>query len=235
MTESAQSFRVVAAGDAVLLVEFEERLDVGINARVIAIAQRIREAHIPGVRDVVSTFRSTAVYFDPLRTNVADLAARLQAESRRAEATAPQWSGRTVRIPVCYGTEYGPDLDEVAAFAGVTPELVAEWHATPVYRVFMLGFVPGFAYMGPVDPRIAMPRKQDPRARVPAGSVGIAGPQTGVYPSESPGGWRLIGRTPIKPFDPERARPFLFEAGDEVRFYPIATSDFDAAAAQGQG
>ena len=125
------------------------------------------------------------------------------------------------RIPVSYGGPFGPDLGDVASTAGVSEEDLISLHSAPVYRVFMLGFSPGFAYMGPVAPAIALPRRTTPRTRVPAGSVAIAGQQTGIYPSDSPGGWHLIGRTSGKPFDPDRAEPFLFKAGDCVQFYPV--------------
>jgi inhibitor of KinA len=132
-----------------------------------------------------------------------------------------------VRIPVCYGGDLGPDLAGVAAFAGLHEHDVVRVHTLTTYRVFMLGFVPGFAYLGIVDARIAMPRHSTPRVRVPPGSVGIAGIQTGVYPAETPGGWRLIGRTPLKPFDPGRENSFLMKPGDAVQFYPIERSEYD--------
>jgi inhibitor of KinA len=132
-----------------------------------------------------------------------------------------------VRIPVCYGGDLGPDLASVASFAGMQEDDVVSAHAATTYRVFMLGFVPGFAYLGIVDERIAMPRHSTPRVRVPLGSVGIAGVQTGVYPAETPGGWQLIGRTPVKPFEPSRENPFLMKAGDSVQFYPIDRNEYD--------
>jgi inhibitor of KinA len=128
---------------------------------------------------------------------------------------------------VCYGDELGPDLAGVAAFGRMSEADVVRVHSAGTYRVFMLGFVPGFAYLGVVDDRIAMPRHSSPRVRVPLGSVGIAGGQTGIYPAETPGGWQLIGRTPIKPFDPAREPPFLMKAGDAVQFYPIDRAEFD--------
>jgi inhibitor of KinA len=132
-----------------------------------------------------------------------------------------------VRIPVCYDAELGPDLAAVASFAGVSEADVVRVHTGATYRVFMLGFVPGFAYLGTVDERIAMPRRAAPRVRVPAGSVGIAGAQTGVYPAETPGGWQLIGRTPLKPFDPLREDPFLMKSGDAVQFFAIDRAEYD--------
>jgi len=166
-----------------------------------------------------------AVYFDPLRTDVHALADRLDREAAR-EAPEPARAASPIRIPVCYGGEFGPDLAEVARFAGMSEAEIIELHSAPVYRVFMLGFVQGFAYLGTVDPRIAAPRRATPRVRVAAGSVGIAGLQTGIYPSESPGGWQLVGRTPVKPFDWSIAAVSL-QARDAVRFYRIEPENYE--------
>lgn len=214
------SARVVPAGDAALVVEFDEVIDPAVNARAIAVSNRIDAARVRGVRDVVPTYRSVAVYFDPLRTDYPALRALLEREALQPVPPATA-SPVPVRIPVCYGSDFGPDLDAVAAFARLTADEVVGLHAAGTYRVFMLGFVPGFAYMGLLDERIAAPRHATPRVRVPIGSVGIAGRQTGVYPAETPGGWQIIGRTPLKPFDALRMEPFLFKAGDSVQFYPI--------------
>jgi len=219
--------RIAAAGDSALVVEFEERIDAAINARAIALAESIQGAAITGVRDVVPTYRSVAVYFDPLRVDYDALLASVErAATNGSDALAP--AAAAIRVPVCYGGELGPDLASVAAYAGGTEQDVVRLHSEATYRVFMLGFVAGFAYLGIVDPRIAMPRHSTPRVRVPLGSVGIAGVQTGVYPAETPGGWQLIGRTPVKPFDPDRPEPFLMKAGDSVQFYPIERAEYDA-------
>jgi inhibitor of KinA len=220
-------YRIVPAGDSALIVEFEERIDPAVNARAIACGETIQAANLPGVRDVVPTYRSVAIYFDPLRT---DSAAMMACVTRAATQAVPELAAARapVRIPVCYGGELGPDLAAVAAFAGLPEDDVVRLHTTTTYRVFMLGFVPGWAYLGIVDGRIAMPRRSTPRVRVPSGAVGIAGVQTGVYPAETPGGWQLIGRTPLKPFDASRTDPFLMQAGDAVQFYSIAREEFDA-------
>lgn len=223
------SFRIVPAGDSALVVEFEERIDPDVNARAIAVAESVQQASIDGVRDVVPTYRSVAVFFDPLRTNYDGLVHVLEREAASPAPHALQ-SREPVRIPVCYGGDLGPDLAAVAAFASMSEEEVVALHAGGAYRVFMLGFVPGFAYMGIVDPRIAMPRHLSPRVRVPVGSVGIAGVQTGVYSAETPGGWRLIGRSPIKPFDAGRREPFLLKAGDAVRFYAVDRAEYERPA-----
>lgn len=220
------AFRIVPAGDSALIVEFEERIDPAVNARVIALADALQAAAIGGVRDVAPSFRSVAVYFDPLRTDYDALVERIEREAgwKSAGEAAPR---KAIRIPVCYGGELGPDLANVAAFARMSEADVIALHSATTYRVFMLGFVAGFAYMGIVDARIAAPRHSTPRVRVPLGSVGIAGVQTGIYPAETPGGWQLIGRTPTRPFDAARAEPFLMKAGDSVRFTPIDRAEYD--------
>jgi inhibitor of KinA len=211
--------RVVRAGDSALMAQFEERVDVGISESVAALGRAVAQAKIAGVRDIVPTFRSLAVYFDPVVTDVDALSKVLQGSSVAPNPAArANVSAVPIRVPVRYGGPDGPDLEAVAEFAGVTPEEVVALHCAREYRVFMLGFVPGFAYLASVDERIAMPRLASPRAHVPAGSVGIAGLQTGIYPSETPGGWRLIGRTAVAPFDPRRKSPFLLQAGDHVQF-----------------
>lgn len=219
-------YRIVPAGESVLIVEFEERIDPVVNATTIACAEAIQAAAIGGVRDVVPTYRSVAIYFDPLRTDTDALLERITHEAETVGPGTPV-ARDPLRIPVCYGGDLGPDLAQVAAFAKMTPDDVIERHASAVYRVFMLGFVPGFAYLGMVDPAIAMPRRSTPRVRVPMGSVGIAGIQTGIYPAETPGGWQLIGQTPVRPFDATREDPFLMKAGDAVQFYAIDRAEFD--------
>jgi len=221
--------RIVAAGDSVLIAELEERIDPGVNARAIALAEAMQSARIRGVRDVVPTYRSVAVYFDPLRTDYDELRRRLEIEAGRTTA-AVDGGREAIRIPVLYGGAAGPDLPAIAQFARLPEEDVVRLHSAATYRVFMLGFVPGFAYMGVVDSRIAMARQSTPRLRVPAGSVGIAGVQTGIYPAETPGGWQLIGRTPLKPFDAARADPFLLKAGDAVQFFAIDRAEYDRLA-----
>lgn len=226
------SFRIVAAGDAALLVELADRVDPVINAVAIALAQAIRAAGIAGVRDVAPTYRSVAVYFDPLRTDYDALVAQVNAwctgdgSVYQSETGPPYGDPAPVRVPVCYGGEFGPDLAQIAAFARVSETETIGIHTARTYRVFMLGFVPGFAYMGTVDERIAAPRLPVPRVRVPPGSVGIAGLQTGIYPVATPGGWQIVGRTPLRPFDLGRPEPFLFKPGDAVQFYSIEPDEY---------
>ena len=215
--------RIVQAGDSVTIVEFEDRIDERVNEQAIALADLVERARLAGVRDVVPTYRSVAVYFDPLRTDYAalhDLLARAGDRQPPERATGPPATA-PVRIAVRYGGEHGPDLGDVAAFAGLSEAEVIAKHVAVIYRVFMMGFVPGFPYMGTVDAAIAAPRRTTPRVRVPAGSVGIAGSQTGIYPIETPGGWQLIGRTDVPLFDLSRPAPFLLKAGDTVEFYAV--------------
>jgi inhibitor of KinA len=208
------------AGDTLLLVEFERVIDPGVNEKVVALGHAVRHAVIGGVRDVVPGYCTLGIHFDPLRTDLSALERAVHREAQSIEAGAMHSPSRVVEIPVRYGGADGPDLDEVAKFADCTTGEVIELHATTTYRVYMLGFVPGFAYLGRVPSRIAAPRHRVPRERVPPGSVGIAGQQTGVYPIETPGGWQLIGRTASVMFDPSREPSSLLEAGDTVRFVP---------------
>lgn len=219
--------RVLPAGDSAWLIELPERIDPDVNTRAIEIARAVEQSALP-VTDVVVGYRSVMVYIDPLQP-AADAA---DADLRRiAAAPAPGTTaaGSRVDVPVCYDDPYGPDLAEVAAFAGCSIAEVIERHLAREYRVFVVGFVPGFAYMASVDPRIAAPRRASPRLRVPPGSVAIAAAQTGIYPAPTPGGWSLIGRCPVKPYDPDRAAPFLFHPGDRVRFRRISPAEYAAS------
>ena len=213
------------AGDSAVILQLEagmpqrrNEIDAEVNSRAIRIAEGVRQRRIRGVRDVVPTFRSVAVFFDPLAT---DLTTIVEALEERSDQRQPREAGRVVEVPVVYGGDAGPDLASIANDAGLTPEAVVARHASRAYRVFMLGFLPGFPYMAPVDEAIAAPRRPAPRARVPAGSVGIAGQQTGIYPRESPGGWQIIGRTPLELFDAGKTPPALLAPGDTVRFVPV--------------
>ncbi len=220
--------RIVAAGDAALLVEFPPRIDPVINGQAVALARAIAGQPPAGVRDVVVGYASVTVYFDPRRAD----AAALEEQLHHAAGTLPDHvpdDGVLIDVPVCYGGDLGPDLASVAAAAGAAEDEVIALHCAPTYRVYVVGFVPGFPYMASVHPRLALARKDTPRTRVPAGSVAIAAGQTGIYPIDTPGGWHLIGRTHTKPYDQSRVEPFLFKPGDLVRFHPIAREEFERA------
>ena len=218
--------RIIAAGDAALVVELPPRIDPLINARLVAIADTLRARCGSAVQDAVVGYCTLTIYFDPLQVDPRWLEAEVLAVSRDTEA-APVVEGALVEIPVCYGGELGPDLDDVAQRIGCSAAEVIALHAAPEYRVYVVGFVPGFAYMASVDERLALPRRSSPRTKVPAGSVAIAAGQTGIYPVETPGGWHILGRTPLRPFDPGRAQPVLLEPGDRVKFLPIPREEFD--------
>jgi KipI family sensor histidine kinase inhibitor len=212
-----------------LLVELAGGIEPAIVARVMALTAAIDAAALPGVLDVVPSYRTILLAFDP---TVVDGAA-IAAEVRRlavpaAEVKTPP--ARTVTIPVAYGGVHGPDLADVVAHTGLEPGEVVARHAAATYLVACMGFAPGFAYLVGLPPELATPRRTTPRTRVPTGSVGIGGVQTGIYPMETPGGWHLIGRTPVRLFDRDRSEPFLLRPGDEVRFDPISTEEYDALA-----
>lgn len=217
--------RIVPAGDRALLVELGEGIDPVVNERVLRLHASVLQAPPPGVEEAVPGYRSLLVLYDPLAVQtealIADLLQRLDRLHR-----VPLPPPALVQIPVCYGGEYGPDLAEVAARTGLTPDEVVRLHTAPAYRVYCLGFLPGFAYLGGLDPRLHLPRRSPPRVRVPAGSVGIGGAQTGVYPVASPGGWHLIGRTPAPLYLPGREPPSLLRPGDVVRFHAVDASTY---------
>jgi KipI family sensor histidine kinase inhibitor len=208
-----------------LLVELGDTIAPATTARVMALTGALDAAALPGVLDVVPSYTTVLIAFDPEVADWETLAAgvrRLWADL--GEATAAP--AREVEIPVAYGGELGPDLADVAAHAGLSPEEVVARHAAAEYVVACMGFAPGFAFLAGLPPALATPRLVKPRTRVPAGSVGIGGAQTGVYPMATPGGWRLIGRTPLRLFDLSRAEPFLLRPGDRVRFAPIDAAAF---------
>lgn len=219
---------IAPAGDAALLIELPPSIDPATSARVIALGRAVRERCGTMILDVVVGYCSLTVFFDPLSLDPA----WLEGEVRRADEVLPASmavNGALIDVPVCYGGDLGPDLPDVAAAAGCSEAEVIALHSGRTYRVYVVGFVPGFPYMADVDPRIALPRRPSPRTKVPPGSVAIAAGQTGIYPSETPGGWHIIGRTHVKPYEPAREKPFLFRPGDRVRFQPIERAEFDAS------
>jgi inhibitor of KinA len=220
--------RVLPAGDSAWLIELPERIDPAINTRALEIAALARQSALP-ITDIVVGYRSVMVYVDPLDARAAGAEATLGAIAA-APSSGSSAIGAQIDVPVCYD---GPDLADVAAFAQTSVEDVIDRHLAREYRVYVVGFVPGFAYMASVDPAIAAPRRSSPRVKVPPGSVAVAAGQTGIYPAATPGGWNLIGRCPVKPYDPDRAAPFLFHAGDRVRFRRISAAEYRASTAWG--
>lgn len=217
--------RISHCGDSALTLELGECVSPAVHRRVKAMEQAIRRANLPGVLELVPTYTTVCVHYDPCMISYSTLEAQLRQLNTKEEAASDE--GKLVIIPVCYGGEYGSDLENVAKHAGLTSEEVVARHTAPEYLVYMLGFLPGFAYLGGLDETIACPRLDTPRTRIPAGSVGIAGMQTGIYPLSSPGGWQLIGRTPEKLFSlAENQEQFLLRSGDRVRFQPISPEEF---------
>ena len=222
--------RIAPAGDGALLVELPARIDPETSRRVISLGQAVRDHCAATVRDVVVGYCSLTVYFDPLAMDAAWLESEIRSLAADDSPPAESDANAVIAVPVCYGGEYGPDLDAVAEFAHATPQDTIALHTDATYRVYVVGFVPGFPYMAAVHPRLAVPRHANPRVRVPAGSVAIAAGQTGIYPSETPGGWQIIGRTRVKPYDASRPEPFLFRPGDRVRFHAIDRAEFERGA-----
>lgn len=221
------------AGDRGLLVEFGDAIAPEINQTVRAIAFAMETAAVPGVREVIPSYRSVVVVYDPLTTDPSLLQPRILSLYRkmaRIETPPPKESV----IPVCYGGEYGPDIAFVAEHNHIGIDDVIRLHSEPCYPIYMLGFSPGFPFLGGLSEKLHTPRLTSPRTRVPAGSVGIANNQTGIYPIASPGGWQLIGRSPVRLFDPERPNPFLLRAGDILRFEPITPDEYRRRAVGGQ-
>lgn len=221
--------RLLDAGDAAVTVEFGDQISADLVARVAALQQALDAAResgaLPGVVETVPTFRSLTVIYDPLLTRRALIDPVLRALLVQTSQAMPA-AGRRWRLPACYGSaggdNFGADLGDVAAATGLSPEAVVQMHSSTVFSVYVLGFMPGFAFMGGLPAALQMPRRREPRLRVPAGSVAIAGSLTGIYPWQSPGGWQLVGRCPVPMFDAALTTPALLAPGDSVRFEPVS-------------
>lgn len=223
--------RVEPMGDRALILVLGEGIDDAVNDRVHGLVSTLRKRGLPGVLDIVPGYATVTVHYQPSiwaglgpppHEAVASEILGLWKEAG-ARGARPF---RLMEIPVCYGGDFGPDLEAVADHCGLSPAVVIARHSSPEYRVFMLGFTPGFAYLGGLDPALLTPRRETPRLKVPAGSVGIAGTQTGIYPLDTPGGWQIIGRTPLKLFDPSLEEPCLLGPGDRLRFFSIPEAAF---------
>ena len=217
--------KILTAGDSALLIEFEQKIAPEINAQITAFVHLLKEQHIEGVTDLILAFASLLINYDPRVIGYKDLKARIE-ELLKIEVSEEAGDARVFEIPVCYGGEYGPDIANIAENAGISEQEVIDIHCSKDYLIYMLGFLPGFVYLGGLDERIHTPRLANPRISIPAGSVGIAASQTGIYPLNSPGGWQLLGMTPVKTYDPERETPILVEAGDYIRFVPVTEEEF---------
>lgn len=217
--------RFLPAGESCLFVEFADEIDRSANDAVTRLKDYLEKQRSVKIRECLPTYRSLAVYYDPLVTSED----KITEIARKAlkEASAREESGHTViSVPVCYGGEYGPDIENVASHAGISVEEVVARHTGKVCHCYMIGFLPGFAYLGGMDESIAVPRLLNPRSVIPGGSVGIAGKQTGIYPLDSPGGWQLIGRTPLRLFTPEAEHVTLIRAGYGVKFVSVPQEEY---------
>lgn len=233
------TLRFLAAGDTALTVEFGDRAELGLSLQIQKLWREVEAARIAGFVEAVPTLRSLTVHYDPSATSAMALKAVLLPLAldiaRGAEASVPvdqaAPAARRWVIPACYESEYGPDVEPVAAECGLAPLQVTELHSSVPYRVLMLGFLPGHPYIGDLPPPLRLPRRASPRTSVKPGSIAIATTMSVMYPLESPGGWHIIARTPVRLFDPRRAEPSLLAPGDEVRFRPIVGEEFEALSA----
>lgn len=224
-------YTIFPLGDSALTVDFGNIIDEETNGKVLQLFNQLRALRIPYITELVPAYSSLTVYYDlqllyhPSKTAFETFAEVI--ENLAEEKSKPNNpTSKHIDIPVCYDSRYALDIYEIATKKNLSPEEIVAIHTSKTYRVYMIGFLPGFAYMGEVDDQIAIPRKTEPRLNVDPGSVGIAGKQTGIYPLASPGGWQIIGRTPVQLFKKDAAPPVLFEPGDEVRFYSITEDEF---------
>jgi KipI family sensor histidine kinase inhibitor len=226
-------YKLLHAGDTALVVEFGQGIDRRLNAKVLALAHRIAQSvaagSLDGIVETVPTFRSLMIYYDPLVLNHAALAARIEELIRDLQPRMK--AGRVWQLPVCYDPHVAPDLEDVARRTGLTPAEVVDRHSTETYHVYMLGFLPGQAYMGDLPPRLDLPRRAAPRLSIPAGSLAIAMNMTCIFPLQSPCGWHLIGRSPVPLWDGD-AGEALLAPGDQVRFAPVSLREFDELCAK---
>ncbi|ANY79752.1 allophanate hydrolase [Microvirga ossetica] len=218
--------KILPCGDSAVTIEFGDRIDPDINGMVLALDDIIRARAPAGLLETVPTYRSLTVQFDPVET---DYEALIRLVNEETKDLAPRKAvGRRWRVPVVYGGEYGSDLEDVAETHGMTPAQVIEIHSSAIYRIYMIGFLPGFTYLGGLDKRIATSRRVQPRAKIPSGTIMIGGEQAGIAPMDMPSGWHNLGLTPVRPYAPERDPIFLFAAGDEIVFEPVDASRWDA-------
>ena len=222
----------MALGDCAVLVEFADHLDLTTNARIQLLAQAMRNQRMPWVRDVVPALASMAVHVDPVVLGFSDpvLPVKLLLAQCLEETLAPAQSSEQVQIPICYAAEFGLDLDDISQRTGLGVDQVIQRHLQSEFMVLMVGFAPGHPYLGGLAPSLSVPRRSAPRVKMPCGAVAIANAQCVVYPFEIPGGWSVVGRTPLRVFDANRRQPSLFEPGDQVRFERIDRGDFDELA-----
>ncbi len=219
-------YRLQAVGDSAVKIQAAGEVTEYMNAQIRSICNKLEQASISGVIEWVPAYNSVTIYYQPIDISFQRITKKLQ-EMLTNLSIRTTSSVRTVHVPVCYGEKYGPDLEYVAAYNRLTPDDVVAIHQKPAYLIYMIGFLPGFPYLGGLDKQIATPRRKEPRPSIVKGSVGIAQEQTGVYPVSSPGGWNIIGRSPLQLFNPyNKQAPFLFKNGDRIQFYAISENDY---------
>ncbi|GAA0451503.1 5-oxoprolinase subunit PxpB [Alkalibacillus silvisoli] len=219
-------FTISPLGNQALIVTFGEDISTELHEQVVTNYNALKEADLVGVQGLVPTYRSIAVYYNWKIVNYEDMKQAVESVVWQANKDRAFKKGKTIYLPVCYEEEVAPDLKPLAQYHNMTETDVIKLHSEPTYLVYMIGFLPGFPYVGGLNERLETPRLETPRQQVTSGSVGIAGKQTGVYPITSPGGWNIIGKTPIKLFDPKQKDPALFEIGDQLRFEPVSSREF---------
>ncbi len=227
-------FSISNLGDAALIINFSNVINEDVNKKVLSLFHFFKTISLPGVKDIVPAYSSLIIHYDLRILNQKKVSnkASLQTFTDQVKKLVPEntettaSSSHKIKIPVCYSEKYALDISEIMKHKNISISEIIQLHTAKKYRIYMIGFLPGFAYMGEVDEQIAMPRKLQPRTTIAAGSVGIAGTQTGIYPLDSPGGWQIIGKTPVKLFDKERDHPVLLQPGDEIEFYSITEDEF---------
>ncbi len=218
--------KIFPLGDSALLVNFEQSISPEINRKVTQLQKQIAAAYFPEIEFMIPAFCSLTIGYSKSKTTFSKLKKRVLA-LKVQQANSEKENPILHKIPVCYAPTYSIDIQEVTNQTNLSKEEIIELHTSQIFQVYMMGFLPGFAYLGSVPKQLFTKRKDIPRKRVEKGSVGLAGLQTGIYPMESPGGWQIIGRTPVEVFDVKKEQPFYFKTGDQVQFYPVSKKEFD--------